>query len=267
MDLQAALGYLAKLAVDAEKTEIIRAPGNSGPWAVVHRDGKVEWFERECGPRQHTAYSFDSFIRATIGLHTDDSETWVFVPRGQDIIAVSQADVKDKPRDTVEMPVCITDEFKFLDAAPSSFDQKGLLRVLRVDLHRCAVAELIDLLTHVTFTNTDEGDSKITTGKTSLSRKTLSELESHGQGEERKELPETVTLNCHYLEQTTRTMLGAPTVKCLLAVDPGEKKPFSLVPLGGETAKVIDETQDWIVDHLTKAFADTEGIQVFAGEA
>lgn len=268
MDLQAALEFLSEQACSAATVQLLHAPGDSGRWALVGRDGKAEWRDRECGRRHHNAHSFDSFIRETIGIHpTTSGETWVFVPQGELIVAIVGVDKSDRPRDSVSMPVDITDEFKFLSKDPTSFDQKGLIRVLRVDLHRCAVDELIELLTHVTFSYTEDGESAITTGKTSLSRKTVNELRSQGDGDELRDLPEIVNLKCHYLEQTTRTMPISPDVDCLLAVDPGKDKPFSLVPLGGETANVIDQTQEWIVEHLTKAFADTEGIHVFTGEA
>ena len=263
--IQEALEYLASQADEAATLQTIDAPGCSGRWAVVHRDGKVEWFDRQCGPRRHIAHSFDSFIRATIGIHEAGAQTWVFVPQRKEIVAIARLDKGDKPLDTVSMPVTVTDEYKLLSDTPKSYDQKGFLRALRVDLHRCAVQDLVALLAHVTFSHTDDGESAITTGKSSLTRKTVNELNSKGEGTDRQELPDTVTLKCHHLEEATKIMPEAPDVECLLAVDAGNDKPLSLVPHSGETARVADDTQDWIVKHLTEAFASTEGTQVFAG--
>lgn len=232
--------------------KVIETPEPRHHYALMGRDGEIEWISADPSPRQHKTSRLDTVIALALQEASVSPHPVIWYSR--DAVTLFFDDTTR--RDTLKMPLAFHPQFltlKKLEESKPLLNQKQLLRLLRIELNDCAPPALLETLRKVRFKKTEDGSGVLLHTKASLGRAIETELTLCTS------LPETVEISVPVFNNGSSARYG---VACAIEVDTDEEK-FQLVPLPGQIEAAIHRAEDNLCVAIVEAVGDA--VPVYCG--
>jgi hypothetical protein len=258
MDLDTVL-QLERMAVDANRGKIHAAPQEpEGVYYLQQCDGRLERVVAQQKPRCHEFYTFDDLCEAVdcFGAVTHETPARVvFVGRSEVTVLLDEIGNRWE-RLVLKLP--LSSECETVKGCQNRIEhnQRGFLRILRINLAGCVDECLVARFAALKFSKAVDGTSEMTHGKDSMSRAIIQEVASGGNPLP-SSLDVTFSIYRDLVDEEVRQ-----TVKCAVDVNV-EGSHFCLIPLAGEMERAQRETDLWIKNQVIKRLGPA--VYVFCG--
>jgi len=216
---------------------------------------KPERVLAEPAPRDYVAKSVTALASVVSDwIDTDAPAVWF------DRTKVFAYRDETKRRDKIVCPLTFTRQLQCLqrlDGSAKWLDQKGFIRLLRIDLYGCLEQEqaLVPNLRRVKFSAGSSGTGVVLAQKASLTKEMQAELTTDAG-----EIQEWVNVDIQVFEDPAFRAV----VKCALEINPESNTPFALVPLAGEIERAIRSAEAEVGILIAQAIGDKE-VPVYYG--
>lgn len=269
--LKELLDGILKLAADANRTEVLRVPGDPPHVYRLTTKGIVtDPNETEPMPRKYELFTIDDVVAAikrmaaqSVDKATGDidagAKVLVFCGRGGITVIL---DEPGKRREWLNMQLPQSHEFtklENLERCRTPMKQRDFINCLRIDLCGAVEPEIVNRFRSIGFTSQAAAKATVNAGKESLGKDVLHEVLCDGAAP-----PEEIAVNlCVYRDLAEMNHRRA--IRC--AVDTNmQEQNFTLIPLGGELERARRETDAMIQADLQTKLKDT-GVAVLCGKS
>lgn len=229
------------------KHDILRPPAEpEHVYLVAAPDGSLSRHEAEPPPRRHEARSLATVVDFVQEFHGGEAgqKVAVWFDRGG-VTALLDDDTR---RDRVTMPLTLTAPMQVLKGLnpQTDFEQKALIRLLRMQLGDCLPdGSFLACVRKLKFRSTQDGQSVVEVGKSSIGRTLEAEVSGAGT------FPEEVTL----YPQVWNELNVRSAVRCVVDAEPTNQR-FQLVPAPGEIERALRHAEDELRDMIGRLLDD-----------
>lgn len=245
---------MASQAVEAKSLEIIHPDAEPAhKYLIIDRDGMIIDREAAPKPRADKLLTLVDFCAAVIA---HKSEATAVYCGGGGAVAVLDDSGNRRDRLTLELPISqpmstlLSAEGVAPGASRRAYSQKQWVEMLRVSLNGCVEAAIIERFRAVKTVSTRGTASRVQAGRESLDAEVVAEVMCDGIAP-----PEEIELQVY----AYRDLVGPEfrhRVRCAVVSDlQADTGPtFILIPLAGELARVLNETDGYIrsqIEQLT----------------
>ena len=251
--ITAGAGAIALLQETAKKTvrpEVIEVPNEpSHVLRFAMPDGTIKTEAAEAMPRGHTVESLESLIlfanKAKEGKHGNANNPVAWYGE-EEVLLVTDDNTR---RDYLRLRLHLTDQFSVISERAKQFrSQKDFLRFVKIDLAGTLQdCSLINKLKKIVWTKSEDGNSTVEVGKSSMGKTINSEVRGVDV------LPEEITVNVRVFENVGIT--SKQPVRMALDVDE-DSRQFRLVPLPMQIEQAIQAVVDEIARELQEGLND-----------
>ncbi len=243
-----------------------------GSYLLVERNANgVKFTEKTPKPaaRAYVAESLDSIVQLTDKFATDraDKKIFVFVSQGGIVTLLDEDDRKERLSFDMRLSdaMCaiegLADPTEPGEDPPYAFGQRDFIDFLRRKVNgEVEPDSLISSVRQVKFTKSDNGESKIQTGRESIGRQVEAEMTGADK------IPDEVTISVPYYENVRDSggNLFKVAVDFVLDTNIAEGK-FLLRPKAGEIDRVREESVENVLLMIQKSVT-AKNVRVFAGK-
>lgn len=259
------LAEQAKAAVTAEQQiQVLKLPGeDDSRYAYVSSTGELKLMDARPSRRRSVLQSVgevSAYCQWLISEHNSAPAVW-YAPDG---VVIVHNDIADADRrDVTRIPLSFTDQFKTIRSLKgSTFDQRGVIRLLRYSLHDClgeSGAYFLKEVRSIDFKSFTTGHGDYSNGRVSLGR----EIEEEVQTRTKNPLPDEIVLNVPiYTDPTLRGMKFPIRIGVEIEAS---NQTFALAPLAGELENVLDAVMEKVRDQCLPAEGGDD-YEVFFGQ-
>ena len=255
--LKELLEHIGSLAIQAELPKHIpSAPEPSHCYWLALPGGKLQRVEAEPPPRQHRAGDLTALVEMVQrqARQIDGGDTGCVLWYSRSSVTLLLDD--ETRRDRLTLPLSLHPQLVKLQALEEkkpTFDQKGFVALLRIDLAGCLgpAGNLLDIVRKVQFKQRQDGNSTVAHGKASIGRSIESELTGAGI------IPEECLLDVPVFHGP----LGKRRyrIACAIEVDAANER-FQLVPYPGSIEFVICEAEQDVGEDLRAGVGEAAAV-------
>ena len=255
-----AIEQIGKLAVDAEKTQVVKALDSQGQLIVATAPNrKTEVLTLDPVPRSHALHSLDSLVAFAQGVqdlkHRPGGNAAIWVGRHAIEVVVDDA----TRRDTASLETPFTPQLDCLLRTSSSHRvQREFLKLLTINLHDCLPADsgLISKVREVRWKDSGEMGATLKHGAESIDRQVRQAI----QGTDA--IPDEITISVRVYQ--CPDIRDKVQIRCAIDIDV-ESKAFALIPLPMQIEDAVDGVLDGIVERIQDTIKD-KGVPVYRGK-
>ncbi len=256
------LNKVEELVKDANAVEVITAPGEPSHVYYLRERTMVRRVEAAPAIIGHAASTLETLADKAADTVTGDedageSDAQVWVDR-TGVVLLLDAERRNK----VTLALSLSEQITRLQSVGSiNYSQRELILLLRTTFKDALSqsGDLIPILRKVKFTASQNGESEVKHGGTSLGKTLLAEI--HGTGA----VPEYVTFSVPVFAQAGVRSVRAQ-VECALEPD-AATQTFKLIPVAGAIEKAIGDGEKDIAEKLRGLLEERKagGVSVFMG--
>lgn len=249
MDLKASLELLQKTTEQAVTPKVVLIPGDPDN-VLVSCSGTLETRPLPPKHRCHKAHDLESLLELA-----DKSKNGVLWHSNEAVVLVMDDDVR---RDIATFTLQYSAPFLALLGISDGkyFDQKDLIRLLKVSLAGCVPPDLVAAVRTLRFTRKEDGHSAIEQGKTSLGRSVEANITGASA------IPETFTVQTNVYAN----VLKDHAVRVEIAIDVElESHTFMLSVVGDGLTDALIEAQEQIAVALNEGASDDKPRRILFG--